>query len=97
MAIDSSLVTCATLSTTERSRLLGIKPAPMPAGSTATVAKAIGLIPRHRRDSGGSIAVKRQMQVNLTADHRVIYGADGAAFLKDLAELIETRPESLAI
>ena len=45
----------------------------------------------------GSIAVKRQMQVNLTADHRVIYGADGAAFLKDLAQLIETRPESLAI
>ena len=45
----------------------------------------------------GSIAVKRQMQVNLTADHRVIYGADGAAFLKDLAELIETRPESLAL
>ena len=45
----------------------------------------------------GSIAVKRQMQVNLTADHRVIYGADGAAFLKDLAELIESRPESLAL
>ena len=45
----------------------------------------------------GSISVKRQMQVNLTADHRVIYGADGAAFLKDLAELIENRPESLAI
>ena len=45
----------------------------------------------------GSIAVKRQMQVNLTADHRVIYGADGAAFLKDLAELLDTRPESLAI
>ncbi|MED5320100.1 MAG: dihydrolipoamide acetyltransferase family protein, partial [Cyanobacteriota bacterium] len=42
-----------------------------------------------------SIAVKRQMQVNLTADHRVIYGADGAAFLKDLADLIENRPESL--
>ena len=43
----------------------------------------------------GSIAVKNQMQVNLTADHRVIYGADGAAFLKDLANLIETDPESL--
>ncbi len=27
------------------------------------------------------------MQVNLTADHRVIYGADGALFLKDLAYL----------
>ncbi len=44
----------------------------------------------------GSFAVRRQMQVNLTADHRVIYGADGAAFLKDLANLIETNPEGLA-
>ena len=44
----------------------------------------------------GSIAVKRQMQVNLTADHRVIYGADGALFLKDLANLIENNPESLS-
>ena len=44
----------------------------------------------------GSIAVKRQMQVNLTADHRVIYGADGAAFLRDLAILIEDSPESLS-
>ncbi len=43
----------------------------------------------------GSISVKRQMHVNLTADHRVIYGADGAAFLKDLANLIENDPESL--
>jgi pyruvate dehydrogenase E2 component (dihydrolipoamide acetyltransferase) len=44
----------------------------------------------------GSIAVRRQMQVNLTCDHRVIYGADAAAFLKDLASLIEDRPETLA-
>ncbi len=43
----------------------------------------------------GSISIKRQMQVNLTADHRVIYGADGASFLKDLANLIETNPENL--
>jgi pyruvate dehydrogenase E2 component (dihydrolipoamide acetyltransferase) len=45
----------------------------------------------------GSIAVRRQMQVNLTCDHRVIYGADAAAFLKDLACLIEDRPETLAL
>jgi len=45
----------------------------------------------------GSIAVKRQMQANLTADHRVIYGADAAGFLKDLAKIIETQPESLAL
>ena len=45
----------------------------------------------------GAITVKRQMQVNLTADHRVIYGTHAAAFLKDLAELIETNPESLVL
>jgi len=45
----------------------------------------------------GSIAVRRQMQVNLTADHRIIYGTHAAAFLKDLADLIENRPESLAL
>jgi pyruvate dehydrogenase E2 component (dihydrolipoamide acetyltransferase) len=44
----------------------------------------------------GSISVKNQMQVNLTCDHRTIYGAHAAAFLKDLAQLIETSPESLA-
>ena len=44
----------------------------------------------------GSISVKRQMQVNLTADHRVIYGADGALFLKDLAYLIEKNCYSLS-
>ncbi|MEM9154030.1 MAG: dihydrolipoamide acetyltransferase family protein [Cyanobacteria bacterium P01_F01_bin.33] len=45
----------------------------------------------------GAIAVKPQMQVNITCDHRVIYGADAAAFLKDLAVLLETQVESLAL
>ncbi len=45
----------------------------------------------------GAITVRRQMQVNLTADHRVIYGTHAAAFLRDLAQLIETDPESLAL
>ena len=45
----------------------------------------------------GSMRVASQMQVNLTCDHRVIYGAHAAAFLKDLAQLIETNPESLAL
>lgn len=45
----------------------------------------------------GLMGVKRQMQVNLTADHRTIYGADGAAFLKDLAQLIENDPQSLTL
>jgi pyruvate dehydrogenase E2 component (dihydrolipoamide acetyltransferase) len=45
----------------------------------------------------GAIRVASQMQVNLTCDHRVVYGAHAAAFLKDLAQLIETNPESLAL
>ena len=68
----------------------------LPPGTGAILAVAASR-PAVVAGKDGSIAVKRQMQVNLTADHRVIYGADGAAFLKDLAELIETRPESLAI
>ncbi len=46
---------------------------------------------------GNAMAIQRQMQVNLTADHRVIYGAHGAAFLKDLAQLLDRGPESLAL
>ena len=45
----------------------------------------------------GFFGVKRQMQVNLTADHRIIYGAHAAAFLKDLAKLIETNVQSLTL
>ncbi|KAL9379828.1 hypothetical protein Peur_028310 [Populus x canadensis] len=37
----------------------------------------------------GRIGMKNQMQVNVTADHRVIYGADLAAFLQTLAKIIE--------
>jgi pyruvate dehydrogenase E2 component (dihydrolipoamide acetyltransferase) len=45
----------------------------------------------------GMMGVKRQMQVNLTCDHRIIYGADAAAFLKDLADVIENNPQSLTL
>lgn len=45
----------------------------------------------------GLIGVRRQMQVNMTCDHRIIYGADAAAFLQDLAKLIETNPQSLTL
>lgn len=68
----------------------------LPPGTGAILAVAASR-PTVLANKDGSIAVKRQMQVNLTADHRVIYGADSAAFLKDLAALIENRPESLAL
>lgn len=45
----------------------------------------------------GLFGVRRQMQVNITCDHRIIYGAHAAAFLQDLAKLIETNPQSLTL
>jgi pyruvate dehydrogenase E2 component (dihydrolipoamide acetyltransferase) len=45
----------------------------------------------------GMMGVRQQMQVNLTCDHRIIYGADAASFLKDLAALIETNAQSLTM
>ncbi|KAL1533768.1 dihydrolipoyllysine-residue acetyltransferase [Salvia divinorum] len=44
----------------------------------------------------GQIGLKTQMQVNVTADHRVIYGADLAAFLQTLAKIIED-PKDLTL
>ena len=45
----------------------------------------------------GMLGVRRQMKVNITCDHRIIYGAHAAAFLKDLAKLIENNPQSLTM
>lgn len=45
----------------------------------------------------GMFGVKQQMQVNITCDHRIIYGAHAAAFLKDLASCIETNTQSLTM
>ena len=66
----------------------------LPPGTGAILAIASSK-PTVVANSDGSISVKKIMQVNLTADHRVIYGADGASFLKDLSYLIENEPETL--
>ncbi len=68
----------------------------LPPGTGAILAVA-GSRPTVVAGKDGSMRVANQMQVNLTCDHRVIYGADAAAFLKDLAQLIEANPESLAL
>ncbi|GKV09045.1 hypothetical protein SLEP1_g20598 [Rubroshorea leprosula] len=44
----------------------------------------------------GRIGMKNQMQVNVTADHRVIYGADLASFLQTLSKIIED-PKDLTL
>jgi len=43
------------------------------------------------------MGVRQQMQVNITCDHRIIYGATAAAFLQDLAKLVETNAQSLTL
>ena len=67
----------------------------LPPGTGAILAVAASR-PAVVAGKDGSIRVANQMQVNLTCDHRTIYGAQAAAFLKDLAQLIESNPESLA-
>jgi pyruvate dehydrogenase E2 component (dihydrolipoamide acetyltransferase) len=38
---------------------------------------------------GGSIEARQLMGVTLACDHRILYGADGAIFLKRVRELLE--------
>ncbi|MDJ0842830.1 dihydrolipoamide acetyltransferase family protein [Crocosphaera sp.] len=45
----------------------------------------------------GLFGVKRQMAVNITCDHRVIYGSHAAAFLQEFANLLETDVQSLTM
>ncbi|OEL33356.1 Dihydrolipoyllysine-residue acetyltransferase component 4 of pyruvate dehydrogenase complex, chloroplastic [Dichanthelium oligosanthes] len=47
-------------------------------------------------DKDGFFSIKSEMLVNVTADHRVIYGADLAAFLQTFAKIVED-PESLTL
>ena len=68
----------------------------LPPGEGAILAIG-GSKPEVVANDDGLIGVKRQMKVNITCDHRVIYGAQAAAFLKDLAELIQTDVQSLTL
>jgi pyruvate dehydrogenase E2 component (dihydrolipoamide acetyltransferase) len=68
----------------------------LPPGTGAILAVG-GSRPQVVATKDGAIKVSNQMQVNLTADHRVIYGAHAAQFLQDLAKLIESNPQSLTL
>jgi len=65
--------------------------------NTGAILAVGGSRPQVVATKDGAIKVSSQMQVNLTADHRVIYGAHAAQFLQDLAKLIETNPQSLTL
>ncbi|NER84200.1 MAG: 2-oxo acid dehydrogenase subunit E2, partial [Leptolyngbya sp. SIO1D8] len=68
----------------------------LPAGQGSILAIG-GAIPTVVATPDGMMGIKKQMQVNITCDHRIIYGADAAAFLQDLAKLIETDAQSLTL
>ncbi|KAK7306941.1 hypothetical protein VNO77_39584 [Canavalia gladiata] len=52
--------------------------------------------PTVQADKDGFFSVKNKMLVNVTADHRIIYGADLAAFLQTFSKIVEN-PESLTL
>ncbi|EOY17179.1 PREDICTED: dihydrolipoyllysine-residue acetyltransferase component 5 of pyruvate dehydrogenase complex, chloroplastic [Theobroma cacao] len=60
----------------------------LPPGTGAIMAVGASL-PTVVASKDGRIGMQNQMQVNVTADHRVIYGADLASFLQTLAKIIE--------
>ncbi|KAF3632597.1 hypothetical protein FXO38_26078 [Capsicum annuum] len=47
-------------------------------------------------NADGFFSVKNKMLVNVTADHRIVYGADLAAFLQTFSKIVEN-PESLTM
>ena len=47
------------------------------------------IFPRATIDEDGSVGVEQRIGFSLTADHRVIDGADAARFLQDLVKAIE--------
>ncbi len=63
-------------------------------GSILAIAAAS---PQVVANDAGMMGVRRLMKVNITCDHRIIYGAQAAAFLQDLAKLIETDAQSLTL
>ena len=61
---------------------------------TAAILAVGGSKPTVVANADGMIGVKKVMTVNLTADHRVVYGAQAAEFLQTLKQVIEN-PDQL--
>ncbi|WP_245395508.1 dihydrolipoamide acetyltransferase family protein [Anthocerotibacter panamensis] len=69
----------------------------VPAGTGGILAVGAALAQVVVLEDGVSFGIRKQMQVNLTGDHRVFYGAHAAQFLKDLALLVEKDPQQLTL
>ena len=66
----------------------------LPPGQGSILAIAAST-PKVIQTESGEFKTKKSMTVTITCDHRHIYGADAASFLKDLANLIENESETL--
>lgn len=63
---------------------------------TAAILAVGGSKPTVTADANGRIGVEKQMQVNLTCDHRIVYGAQAAEFMITLKKVIED-PDQLTL
>ena len=68
--------------------------APTRAAGTAAILAVAASKPTVTADANGRIGVEKQMVLNLTCDHRVVYGADAAEFMLTLKKVIEN-PDQL--
>ncbi|MFS0893660.1 dihydrolipoamide acetyltransferase family protein [Microbacterium sp. 179-I 3D3 NHS] len=50
---------------------------------------AVGAVRRQPWEHGGEIALRQLMTLSLSFDHRLVDGAEGARFLKDVADILE--------
>jgi pyruvate dehydrogenase E2 component (dihydrolipoamide acetyltransferase) len=66
----------------------------LPPGTGSILAIAAST-PKVVQLKSGHFSVQKSMTVTITCDHRHIYGAAAAEFLKDLADLIENNTQSL--
>ena len=66
---------------------------PCSAGTAAILAVA-GSKPTVTADNQGRIGVERQMRINLTCDHRIVYGSQAAEFMQTLKAVLES-PDQL--
>jgi pyruvate dehydrogenase E2 component (dihydrolipoamide acetyltransferase) len=57
---------------------------------------AVGAVSQRAVVRDGVLAARRTMSATLTCDHRILYGADAAAFLARVRTLLET-PISLVL
>lgn len=54
------------------------------------------IVSRPAFDADGAVVARETMSMTLVSDHRILYGADAAAFLADLRETLE-RPHALLV